>query len=181
MCRNSSLRSLSRGKQKENAPIPAARFQPQAISGAFSEKKEMTLNRKTATLFAAAMLMAGLATAAGPPETVHVTYHVQPKKLEEFLGVLKQHHPACLKLGLVLAEPHLILSGKEDGDKPVVVEILTWIDSDAPDSVPKHHPEVKTIWDQLNALVEKRGEKPGIEIEEMDIVIGDARSKKPKP
>src|SRR5947207_748994 len=181
MCRNPSLRSLSRGKQKENAPIPAARFQPQAISGAFGEKKEMTLNQKTATLFAAAMLMAGLATAAGPPETVHVTYHVQPKKLDEFLGVLKQHHPACLKLGLVRAEPHLILSGKEDGGKPVVIEILTWKDSDAPDSVPGHHPDIKKIWDRLNALVEKRGERPGIDIEEMDIVTGATQPKKATP
>ena len=134
--------------------------------------KEKTLNRKTAALFAAAVLTAGLATAAGPPETVHVTYHVQEGKLEEFLGVLKQHHPACLKLGLVFAEPHLILSGKEEGGKPVVIEILTWIDSDAPDSVPGHQPTVKKIWDKLNLLVEKRDEKPGIDIDEMDIVSG---------
>ena len=141
----------------------------------------MGLNRKTTALFVAAVLTAGLETAAGPPETVHVTYHVQPGKLEEFLSVLKQHHPACRKLGLVLAEPHLILSGKEDGGKPVVIEILTWKDGDAPDSVPRHHPDIKKIWDRLNALVEKRGEKPGIDIEEMDIVIGTARSKKGKP
>jgi len=141
----------------------------------------MSLNQKTTAFFAAAMLTAGLARAAGPPETVHVTYHVQPGKLEEFLSVLKQHHPACQKLGLVLAEPHLVLSGKEDGEKPVVIEILTWIDSDAPDSVPKHHPDVKKIWDQLNALVEKRGGKPGIDIEEMDIVTGATRPKKAKP
>jgi hypothetical protein len=138
-------------------------------------------NLRTTVLLAAAVLTARLATAAGPPETVHVTYHVQAGKLEEFLGVLKQHHPACRKLGLVFAEPHLILSGKEDGGKPVVVEILTWKDSDAPDSVPKHHPEIKKIWDGLNALVEKRGEKPGIDIEEMDIVTGPARPKKATP
>ena len=127
------------------------------------------MNRKRATLFAAAMLMAGLATAAGPPETVHVTYHVQPKKLDEFLGVLKQHHPACLKLGLVRAEPHLILSGKEDGGKPVVIEILTRKDSDAPDSVPVHHPDIKKIWDRLNAhratvVKEYLGAHPEIEV-----------------
>src|SRR6266404_8420960 len=144
-------------------------------------KFAMSLNLKTIALFAAAVLTSRFAIAAGPPETVHVTYHVRPGKLEEFLSVLKQHHPACRKLGLVLAEPHLILSGKEDGDKPVVVEILTWIDSDAPDSVPKHHPEVKKIWDQLNALVEKRGEKPGIEIDEMDIITGAPVSKRAKP
>jgi hypothetical protein len=141
----------------------------------------MSLNRKATAFFAVAMLTAGLATAAGPPETVHVTYHVQPGKLEEFLSVLKQHHPACRKLGLVLAEPHLILSGKEDGEKPVVIEILTWKDSEAPDSVPGHHPDIKKIWDQLNALVEKRGGKPGIDIDEMDIVTGATRPKKATP
>jgi hypothetical protein len=77
---------------------------------------------------------------------------------------------ACRKDGLILAEPHLILSGKESGGKPVVIEILTWKDSDAPDSVKEHHPEVQKIWDGLNALVEKRDGKPGIEIDEMDIV-----------
>lgn len=146
-----------------------------------SEGSEKTLNRKTTTLFVAAILVAGLATAAEPPETVHVTYHVQPGKLEEFLSVLAQHYPACRKLGLVLAKPHLILSGKEDGGKPVVIEILTWKDSDAPDSIPGHHPDIKKIWDRLNALVEKRGEKPGIDIDEMDIVTGATRSKKATP
>lgn len=139
------------------------------------------MNRKTMALFATAVLAAGFVAAAGPPETVHVTYHVQEGKLEEFLTVLKQHHPACAKLGLVLAEPHLILSGKEDGGKPVVIEILTWRDGDAPDSVPEHHPEVKKIWDRLNALVEKRGDKRGIEIDEMDLVVGAPRQKKAAP
>jgi len=144
-------------------------------------KFAMSLNLKTIALFAAAVLTSRFAIAAGPPETVHVTYHVQPGKLEEFLSVLKQHHPACRKLGLVLAEPHLILSGKEDEGKPVVIEILRWKDSDAPDSVPKHHPDIKKIWDRLNALVEKRGEKPGIDIVEMDIVTGANRPKKAPP
>ena len=118
------------------------------------------------------MLLLGMAiaSAAGPPETVHVTYHVQEGKLEPFLAVLRQHYPACRKLGLVLEKPHVILSGKEEGGKPVVIEILTWVDGDAPDSVPDHHPEVKKIWDGLNSLVEKRAGKPGIEIDEMDLV-----------
>src|SRR5262252_8420638 len=103
----------------------------------------MKINRRLIAIFVLAAFAAGLATAAAPPETVHVTYHVRPGKLEEFLGVLRQHHPACRKLGLVFAEPHLILSGKEESDKPVVIEILTWKDSDAPDSVPTHHPQVK--------------------------------------
>ena len=126
--------------------------------------------RKAAVLSLTLVLGAAVALAAGPPETVHVTYHVQEGKLDAFLAILRQHYPACRKLGLVLAEPHLILSGKEDGGKPVVIEVLTWTDSDAPDSVPEHQPEVKKIWDGLNSLVEKRAGKPGIEIDEMDIV-----------
>jgi hypothetical protein len=125
------------------------------------------------TSFLAASLLASgaaLSFAAGPPETVHVTYHVKEGQLEPFLAVLQQHFPACRKLGLVLETPHVILSGKEDGGKPVVVEILTWVDGDAPDSVPEHHPEVKKIWDGLNALTEKRAGKPAIEIDEMDLV-----------
>src|SRR5437899_12917897 len=149
--------------------------------GGAQEAIFMSLNRKTTALFAAAVLTGRLATAAGPKETMHVTYHVQTGKLEEFLSVLKQHHPACRKLGLVLAEPHLILSGKEDEGKPVVIEILTWKDGDAPDSVPKHHPDIKKIWDRLNALVEKRGEKPGIDIDEMEIVTRATRPKKDAP
>jgi len=129
------------------------------------------VKRTMATLAAAWMLTAGTAAAAGPPETVHVTYHVQEGKLEDFLSVLKQHYPVCRKLRLVLAEPHLILAGKEEGAKPIVIEVLRWKDGDAPDSVPEHHPEVKKIWDDLNALVEKRNGKPGIEIDEMEIVV----------
>ena len=124
----------------------------------------------TAVLSAALLIAPGIVTAASPPETVHVTYHVQPGKLDDFLAVLRQHFPACRKAGLVLAEPHLILSGKEDGGKPVVIEILTWRDEDAPDSVPEHYPEIKKIWDGLNALVEKRDGDPGIEIDQMEIV-----------
>ena len=133
---------------------------------------------RTSVVLVALLFGAAVASAAGPPETVHVTYHVQDGKLDEFLAVLKQHYPACRKLGLVLAEPHVILSGKESGGKPVVIEILTWKDGDAPDSVPEHVPEVKKIWDGLNGLVEKRDGKPGIEIDEMDLVAPEAAGAK---
>jgi hypothetical protein len=109
-------------------------------------------------------------TAAAAPETVHVTYHVQPGKLGEFLDVLGRHYPAGRKAGIVLAEPHLILSGKEDGGKPVAIEILTWRDETDPEDVATKYPEIRKIWDGLNALVEKRAGKPGIEIDAMEIV-----------
>jgi hypothetical protein len=126
--------------------------------------------RHVGSLVAAALLSAFGAEAAGPTETVHVTYHVQSGKLDEFLAVLAGHYPAGRKLGIVLAEPHIILAGKEDGGRPVVIEILTWRDADAPDDVSKKYPSVQAIWDRLNSLVEKRGGKPAIDIDEMEII-----------
>ena len=122
------------------------------------------------SLVAAALLAGAGVAAAGPPETVHVTYHVQSGKLDEFLAALGEHYPAGRKLGIVLAEPHLVLSGKEDGGLPVVIEILTWRDADAPDNVTRKYPTVRAIWDRLNSLVEKRDGKPAIDIDEMEIV-----------
>jgi hypothetical protein len=126
------------------------------------------MRKLSAILFAAILGAASAASAA--PETVHVTYHVQAGKLDELLEVLGRHYPAGRKAGIVLAEPHLILSGKEDGGKPVVIEVLTWRDANDPDEVAEKHPEIRKIWDGLNALVEKRGGKPGIEIDAMDLV-----------
>ena len=141
---------------------------PQA--GLVAGDRRRTRVRQIGSLVAAVLLTAVAADAAGPPETVHVTYHVQSGKLDEFLAVLGEHYPAGRKLGIVLADPHLILAGKEDGGRPVVIEILTWRDADAPDSVAKKYPSVQAIWDRLNALVEKRGGKPAIDIDEMEII-----------
>ena len=111
--------------------------------------------------------------AAGPAETVHIAYHVQPGKLDDLLKVVAEQYPACVKLGLVLATPHLVMTGKEEGGKPVVIEVLTWRDGDAPDSVPQAYPQILAIWNRMRALVEKRGGRPGIEIDPVE-VVGDA-------
>ena len=139
-------------------------------AGFVAGERRRTKLRHIGSLVAAALLIAVGADAAGPPETVHVTYHVQSGKLDEFLAALREHYPAGRKLGIVLARPHIILVGKEDGGRPVVIEILTWRDADAPDNVTRKYPTVRAIWDRLNALVEKRDGKPAIDIDEMEIV-----------
>jgi hypothetical protein len=130
--------------------------------------------RKIATVLFAVAVLAVAASASAAPETVHVTYHVRPGKLGDFLQVLGRHFPAGRRAGIVLAEPHVILSGKEEGGKPVVIEVLTWRDADDPDEVAEKHPEIRKIWDGMNALVEKRGGRPGIEIDAMDVVTPSA-------
>ena len=132
--------------------------------------KEGTVKRVSRTVLAAAIVIsAGLAAAA--PETVRVTYHVQPGRLDEFLGIVGRQCPAGRKAGIMLAEPHVVLSGKEDGGKPVVLEILTWRDGDDADDVSTKYPEIKALWDRMAGLVEKRGGKPGIEIDPMEVVL----------
>ena len=123
-----------------------------------------------------AVLFPSAAPAAGPPETVHVVYHVQPGRLDDFLKVVAEQYPACRKLGLVLPSPHLVVTGKEDGGKPVVIEIFTWRDGDAPDSVAEKYPQILSIWNRFSALVERRGGKPGIEIDPVEIV-GDGSAR----
>src|SRR6478672_11485678 len=97
--------------------IPEDGRKPGPVTG---ERKGKKL-RYIGSLVAAGLLAAVGATAAGPPETVHVTYHVQSGKLDEFLAVPRQQYPAGRKFKIVLAEPHFILSGKEDGGRPVVI------------------------------------------------------------
>jgi hypothetical protein len=150
----------------EKVLVPEVGQKASLVTGA----RRRTKLRHIGSLVAAALLVAAGAAAAGPPETVHVTYHVQSGKLEQFLTALAEHYPAGRKLGIVLAEPHIILAGKEDGGLPVVIEILAWRDADAPDDVAKKYPSVQAIWDRLNALVEKRGGKPAIDIDEMELV-----------
>jgi len=106
-------------------------------------------------------------------ETVHVTYHVRVGKEGELARVLARHWPTCRRLGLVLEKPHIIVRGYGEGHRPYFVEILTWKDSDAPDNAP---PEVRAIWKDLEALCEKRDDRPGIEIDEVEIVSGDSLS-----
>jgi len=127
------------------------------------------------TLLLAAVFVPPVLSAAGPPETVHIAYHVQPGKLDEFLKAVAEQYPECLKLGLVLATPHLVMTGKEDGGKPVVIEVLAWRDGDAPDSVPQSYPKIFAIWNRMHALVEKRGGRPGIEIDPVEVVGASTR------
>ena len=121
-----------------------------------------------AAILAAVLGLAGSAEAA--PETVHITYHVQAGKLDAMLDVIARQFPAGRKAGIMLAEPHIVLWGKEDGGKPVVVEILTWRDGQDADDVSTKYPEIQALWGRMAGLVEKRGGKPGIEIDTMEIV-----------
>ena len=137
-----------------------------------------------------AILVGGLATSAaaagafaGPPpspvgilpagsETVVVTYRVRPGKEEDLARALAEHWTTVRRLGLVLPWPHLTLQGADENGAPIFLDVLAWKDHDAPDSAP---PEVRAIWDRLEALCEKRAGRPGIEFPEFAVIDGDGR------
>jgi hypothetical protein len=108
-------------------------------------------------------------------ETVYTTFYVTPGKEAEFARVLEKAWPTYHKLGMVLDQPHLILSGTDDKGRPYFIEILTWKDHDAPDHAPA---EVTAIWDQMTALCERRDGHRRIEFYEVKIFDPKAYSSK---
>jgi hypothetical protein len=99
---------------------------------------------------------------AASPETVLITYHVKPGKEKELQEVLSRVWKVYRQEHLVLAHPHVVVQDKENGDKTRMVEIFTWVSSNAPvrahDSV-----AVKTFWDQMHSLCEGRDGHDGLE------------------
>ena len=133
------------------------------------------MTMKNAFVLALLLSSTALASPPKPPETVLVTYHVLPGKVDALLDITRQTWVIARRRGLILDTPHLGVSGKEDGGKPFVVEILRWRDGEAPDSVPEHEPEIAALWKRMGDCVEKRGHASGIEISEVDVVIGEPR------
>lgn len=100
-------------------------------------------------------------------ETVYTTFYVVPGKEDEFWKVLERAWPTYYKHGMVLKSPHLILRGADDSGRPYFIEILTWKDHEAPDHAPA---DVQAIWDQMNALCERRDGRRRIEFYEVKII-----------
>jgi hypothetical protein len=127
-----------------------------------------------------AMIAAAVALAVGAPagardggakdpETVVVTYHVQPGKEAQMEKLMREDHwPLLRRLKLVFETPHVLVSGTESGGKPYLREVLTWRDHDTPDNAP---PEVEAVWKRMYDYVEKRDGKPSIEIEEVVLLV----------
>lgn len=110
---------------------------------------------------------AAVAAQDSETETVLSTFRPRAGREDDLLATMKKNWSTLRRLGLVLAEPHLILRGKDESGKTIFVEVLTWKDHEAADHVPV---EVQTVWNQLQSLVEQRGGHRGIEFPEFEIV-----------
>ena len=106
-------------------------------------------------------------SSGGDPETVLVTYHVQPGKEVEFQEILSRVWEIYRKEHVVFAQPHVIVRVKEDGDRTRFVETFTWVSHAGPEHVPD---SVKTIWEQMQSLCEARNGHDGLEGGEVELL-----------
>lgn len=107
-------------------------------------------------------------SSAEPPETVMVTYHAKAGSEGELARVLADHWSTAQRLGLVVAEPHIVVRSAEPGRPVDFVEIFTWRDASIPDNAPE---PIRAAWERMNKLVESRGGRPGIEFVEVKAVL----------
>jgi hypothetical protein len=106
--------------------------------------------------------------AKSEPETVLVTYHVKHGKEAEIRALQEQVWKLYLKHNLVFTKGHVVVTDKEEGGKPRIVEILTWVNSDAPDNVT---PDIGEIWKQESSLCEPRAGQSGIDIDVVQLRV----------
>lgn len=96
-------------------------------------------------------------------------YRVARGNEKKFEALLKKHWPTLHKLGLVTDAPPQHFKGEEqDNGKPIYFEIFDWRDG-AVDRA-HEHPEVMAIWEPMDQLCEKRGDKPNMEFPHVDVV-----------
>jgi hypothetical protein len=101
------------------------------------------------------------------PETVFITYHAKAGLEAALEKVITRQWTVARQMNLFNPAPHVLVRGVEDGDKTFFVEILEWRDENIPDHAP---PEIQTIWKEMNALVELRKGRPGIDFIQVALV-----------
>ena len=100
------------------------------------------------------------------PETVLVTYHVKEGKADDLAQLLDRAWATYERLGMVRDQPHMVMKGKEKGGV-FMAEILPWKSHAAPDNAPA---EVFGLWNEMQNLCEKRGNRDSIEIPEVEML-----------
>jgi hypothetical protein len=106
--------------------------------------------------------------ATDSPETMLLTYHVQPGSEDQLQQTLSQAWEIYRQHHLVLAQPHVIFQAKEIGGKTRFVEIFTWVNHAAPETAPE---AVKKIWDRMQSLCEARDGHVGLEGVEVELMV----------
>jgi len=107
---------------------------------------------------------AGSSGGKDSPETVEVTYHIKLGMEPQLQGVLSRAWAIYNQEHLVLAQPHFIVTTREYGNRPRMVETFAWVNHSVPDHAPK---SVSGIWNEIQDLCEPRGGHDAVEINEV--------------
>jgi hypothetical protein len=103
--------------------------------------------------------------------TVICHYRVAPGNESKFETLLAKHWPTLHRLGLVTDEPSRAYKGAEqDNGQPIYFEIFEWLDGAVERA--HEHPEVMAIWEPMDHLCEKRGDKPSMEFPHVQALDG---------
>ena len=106
-------------------------------------------------------------SAGDPPETVMVTYHVQPGQEAQFPAMLDRAWGIYRREHLVRSEPHVIVRTKEADGKTCFIEVFTWVSHSAPAHAPA---AVPAIWNEETSVCETRNGHTALEGGEVELV-----------
>jgi hypothetical protein len=99
-----------------------------------------------------------------PPETVEITYHIQMGREQELQAVLNRAWAIYNAEHLVIPQSHAMVMSREYGNRPRIVETLTWVSHSAPDHASK---AISDVWNQIQDLCEPRAGHDGVEMIEL--------------
>ena len=91
--------------------------------------------------------------------TVIAVYRVRSDKQAAFLELLRRHHPVLARLGLATDDEPIVYSGAEQDGGPIVFEIFTWKNAEAP-RIAHETPDVAQIWEAMGTMTEEREGRP---------------------
>jgi hypothetical protein len=98
-------------------------------------------------LLVALVLIATIARADEPPETVIVTVKAKPGHEAQMEAVMKKHWAVIKRLDLVTGDPHTLYRSER-----TFIDIFTWKSASIPDNAPA---EVLAVWKEMNENAEK--------------------------
>ena len=102
------------------------------------------------------------------PETIMATFRAKPGNETALQSLIEFHWTTARRLNAIRPELHVTVRGTEENDRTYFVHIFTWRDARIPDAAP---PEIRSIWDRMNTMVEARNGHPGIEFVEVSSVV----------
>lgn len=101
--------------------------------------------------------------------TVICQYRPREGRVEELLGLIREHRAAYSELGLATERPEEVYVGHDqDGAGPLIVAIFQWVDAEAPRRA-HQHPQIGVIWERMETLVEDRAMGPGMAFPHFDL------------